>query len=261
MIITPQYTVPEVIGYINANMTYLQVFGTLANVLAYVQIVYGAWVGFRDRSHAIPLIAVAMFFAHDTYYVLNYDYWTHTINHPFFKANMIAMAIFVCLELVLIWQIITYSRKEVGLGESKLQAFISYVAIQIGVYIMFLWFRSMMGDPLYLECFAVSIVFSNLFNIPMLMRRGSRKGQSLVIAWALAIQTGPVGFFMVHPFLGPYFMQPTWVAAGVANTVLAFVYLWMLYRAPRFSREVVTHGIAGQRHTGLAPAAFATREG
>jgi hypothetical protein len=176
----------------------------------------------RDRSHAIPLIAIAMFFAHDSYYVLNYDYWINTIDHPFFKANLIAMAIFACLELVVIWQIITYSRKEVGARRGWLQAFFSYVAIQAGVYIMFLWFRSMMGDPLYLECFAISIVFSNLFNIPMLMRRGSRKGQSLVIAWAVAIQTGPVGFFMVHPFLGPYFMQPTWFAAGIANTVLAF---------------------------------------
>jgi hypothetical protein len=260
MIVTPQYTVPEVIGTINANMTYLQVFGTLANVLAYVQIIYGLRVGFRDRSHAIPLIAIAMFFARDSYYVLNYDYWIHTIDHPFFKANLIAMAIFACLELVVIWQIITYSRKEVGLGESWLQAFLSYVAIQAGVYIMFLWFRSMMGDPLYLECFAVSIVFSNLFNIPMLMRRGSRKGQSLVIAWAVAIQTGPVGFFMVHPFLGPYFMQPTWIAAGIANTVLAFAYLWMLYRAPRYSRDVVERVVASQTPIGLAHGVVASSQ-
>ena len=102
---------------------------------------------------------------------------------------------------------------------------------------MFLWFRSMMGDPLFLECFAVSIVFSNLFNIPMLLRRGSRKGKSRLIAWAPAIQTGPVGFFMVHPYLGPYFMQPSWIAAGIANTVLALSYLWMLYRAPAYRRD------------------------
>jgi len=102
---------------------------------------------------------------------------------------------------------------------------------------MFLWFRSMMGDPLFLECFAVSIVFSNLFNIPMLLRRGSRKGKSRLIAWAPAIQTGPVGFFMVHPYLGPYFMQPSWITAGIANTVLALSYLWMLYRAPAYRRD------------------------
>lgn len=237
MINTPQYVVPDVIAYINANMNYLRVFGTVANLLAYVQIIYGVWVGFRDRSHAIPLFATAMFFAHDSYYVLNYDYWIHTINHPFFTGNLIAMSIFVCFELVLMWQIINYSRKEVGLGDTKLQAFVSYVAIQAGVYVMFLWFKSMMGDPLYLECFAVSIVFSNLFNISMLQRRGSRKGQSLVIAWALAIQTGPVGFFLVNPYLGPYFTRTPWIAVGIANTVLAFVYLYMLYKAPRYSRE------------------------
>jgi hypothetical protein len=234
MQVTPQYSVPDVIAYIDANLSSLQLFGGIANLLAYVQIIYGVRVGFRDRSHAIPLIATAMFFAHDSYYVLNYDYWIHTVHHFFFEANLLAMAIFVCFELILIWQIITYGREEVGLGKTRLQAFISYAAIQVGVYTMFLWFRSMMGDPLYLECFSVSIVFSNLFNIPMLLRRGSRRGQSLIIAWALAIQTGPVGFFLVNPLLGPYFATPTWLATGLANTVLAFVYLWMLYRAPPY---------------------------
>jgi hypothetical protein len=163
------------------------------------------------------------------------------LGHPLFIGNLVVMCIFVVFELILIWQIITYGRHEVGLGASKWQALASYAAIQAGVYVMFLWFRSMMGDPLYLECFAVSIVFSNLFNIPMLLRRGSRKGQSLVIARAPAIQTGPVGFFTVHPYLGPYFMQPSWIAAGIANTVLALTYLWMLYRAPAYRRDRGVH--------------------
>lgn len=261
MITTPQYSIAETIGYINANMAYLQVFGAIANLLAYVQIIYGVWVGFRDRSHAIPIIALAMFFAHDTYYVLNYEYWIHTINHPFFTGNLFAMSIFVCFELVLIWQVITYSRKEVGLGESKLQAFVSYAAIQAGVYIMFLWFKSMLGDPLYLEYFSISIVFSNLFNIPMLMRRGSRKGQSLVIAWALAIQTGPVGFFLVNPYLGPYFSRWPWIAAGVANTVVAFVYLLMLYSAPRYSRDAAKQDATQRKVTGMNEAAISARRG
>lgn len=237
MEIVPQYAVPDIIANINANMSSLVIFGTAANLLAYVQIIYGVWVGFRDKSHAIPLAATTMFFAHDSYYVLNHEYWTTTIKHPFFIGNLVAMAIFVCFELVLMWQIITYSREETGLGKSKLQALVSLIAIQAGMYIMFLWFRAMMGDPLYLECFAVSIVFSNLFNITMLQRRGSRKGQSMIIAWALAIQTGPIGFFLVNPNLGDYFATPIWLAAGGANTVLAFVYLYMLSKARPYSRE------------------------
>ena len=226
------YDPSDLISHINANMSNMLIFGSIANLLAYVQMLYGVRVGYRDRSHAVPMAANMMFFAHDTYYVSQYDYWFNTVNHVFFKGNMIAMVIFACCEIAIAWQIITYSRKEVGLGNTWWQAFWSYVAIQTGVYIMFLWIKSMMGDPLYVECFAISIVFANLFNIPMLLRRGSRKGQSLWIAWALAIQTGPVGFFLVHPNMGTYFMQPIWVAAGLANTVLAFTYLYMLYKAP-----------------------------
>ena len=197
MIIAPQYTIPDILAYINANIPHLRILDALANLLARVQIISDVWIGFRARSSVL-----------------------------YRKSGGDVRR-----------QIITYSRHEVGLGASKWQALASYAAIQAGVYVMFLWFRSMMGDSLYLECFAVSIVFSNLFNIPMLLRRGSRKGQSLVIARAPEIQTGPVGFFMVHPYLGPYFMQPSWIAAGIANTVLALSYLWMLYRAPAYRRD------------------------
>jgi hypothetical protein len=232
------YQVASTIANINEHATSILIFGSLANLLAYVQMAYGAFVGFRDRSHAIPLITNMMFFAHDSYYVLQYDYWFHTVDHWFFKANVFSMAIFCCLELVIAWQIINHSRDELGLGKTRLHALCSYVAIQIGVYVMFLWFRSMIGDPLYLECFAVSIVFSNLFNIPMLLRRGSRKGQSLVIAWALLIQTGPIGFFLVNPQLGDYFVTPPWIAAGLANTALAAAYVWLLYRAAPYRRQL-----------------------
>lgn len=234
------YDMNELLSNINANFSNMILFGSLANILAYVQMIYGTRVGFRDRSHAIPLIVNMTFFAHDSYYVLNYDYWFNTVDHIFFKGNMVAMSIFCVVELVIAWQIITYSRKEIGLPDSWWKAAGVYAVIQAGVYVMFLWFKSMLGDPLYVECFAISIVFSNLFNIPMLLRRGSRKGQSLVIAWALAIQTGPVGFFLVHPNMGAYFMQPAWIAAGLANTALAFVYLYMLYKAPPYQRAVET---------------------
>lgn len=233
----PGYVAADVIANINANMSNLIIWGTLANLLAYVQVIYGAWIGYRHKSHAVPLGALTMWFAHDSYYVLNYDYWINTINHPFFVGNLVAMSIFVCFELLLMWQIVTYSREEVGFGKSKLMAWVSLIAVQVGVYVMFLWFRSMMGDPLYQEAFVISVVFANLFNIPMLLRRGSRKGQSLIIAAAIAVQTGPVAFFLVNPNLGAYFNTPIWQAAGAANTVLAFVYLYMLWKAPPYSHE------------------------
>ena len=230
------YTMPDTLNTINANMTHLALFGGVANLLAYIQIIYGAWIGYRDKSHAIPIAALTMFFAHDSYYDLNYGYWIHTVHHPFFVANLGAMCVFVIFEVILMWQTVTYSREEAGLGRSAVVAWLNLIAIQAGMYIAFLWFKSMLDDPLYLECFSISVVFSNLFNIPMLLRRGSRKGQSLIIAWALLIQTGPMCFFLVGPLYGAYFSQPIWLAAGAANTVLAAVYLWMLYRAPAYHR-------------------------
>lgn len=234
------YSATEVISNIEANMFYLMMFGTMANLLAYVQCIYGAYLGFRDRSHGVPLGAVVMFFAHDSYYVLQYDYWFNTVGHPFFTGNWYTMFIFAIVELVIAWQIITYSRKEVGLGDTWIKAFLSYVAIQTGACIMFLWIRSMFHDPLYLQCFAISVVFANLFNIQMLLRRGTRRAQSLIVGWALVFQTGIIYFFLLNPFLGSYFVQPTWLAAGVANTLLAGAYVWLLYKTPPYKRAEST---------------------
>lgn len=230
------YEMNETLAYIKENAYQLAIFGTIANLLAYVQCAYGAWVGFKDKSHAVPLFAVMTFFAHDSFYVISYLFDLNPSNHPWFEGNFVAMSIFVCLELIMAWQIITYSRKEVGLGETWWQAFFAYLAIQAGIYVMVLWFKSMLGDPLYLEMFAISVVMANIFNIPMLMRRGNRKGQRLVIAWALLFQTGPIYYFFVNPQFGPYFNTPIWQAAGIANTILAAAYLFMLYRAPAFKR-------------------------
>jgi len=235
------YQISELITNIDAHMTPLLIYGTIANLLAYVQMLYGAWIGFRDRSHAVPLAANTLFLAHDSYYVYNHDYWFNTINHPFFIGNWYAMAIFVCIELTIAWQIITYSRNEVGLGNTWFKAFISYVAIQVGMYILFLWLRSMIDDPLYVICFALSVVVANIFNIPMLLNRGNRKGQSLWIAGAITIQTGPVVFFLVNPLLTKAFLSPIWVLAGLTNTVLAAVYFVMLWKAPPYKVATEPH--------------------
>jgi len=233
------YQVAEVSANISANDAQLAVWGSISMFLAYVQMFYGAWVGFRDRSYAIPIAANTMFFAHDSYYTYLHDYWFHTIQTPFVMNGWYQMALYLIPELIIAWQIITYGRREAGLGTTWLQGFVSYVAIQIGVYILFLWFREMTGDPLYIDCFAVSVVFSNLFNIPMLLRRGSRKGQSLIIAGALLIQTGPIAFFMVWPAMGDMFRTPLWMVVGAANTILAAVYFYMLWKAPAYKRDTL----------------------
>jgi len=80
MIIAPQYTIPDILAYINANIPHLRILDALANLLAYVQIISGVWIGFRARSSFL-----------------------------YRKSGGDVRR-----------QIITYSRHEVGLGESRL---------------------------------------------------------------------------------------------------------------------------------------------
>lgn len=63
------------LSYIDANSAAIQVTGAMALLLGFVQ--YGEAIrpGFRDRTHAIPLVAVLFHLANDVSYSIHYFRW------------------------------------------------------------------------------------------------------------------------------------------------------------------------------------------
>jgi hypothetical protein len=230
------YSVADVIANIDKNSYNVMILGAICSLCAYVQYFVAVWIGRRDKSHAIPLAANVFFFSHDTHFALKYNYWFHEINHWFFKGGWVTIIIWICLEIIVAWQIIVNSGKEIGLGSTLTRRVMSYLAIQTGMYIIFLWLLEVVNDPLNIILNPATIVVSSLFNISMLIQRKSRRGQSLWIAGALVVQQ-PVFFFLLNPMTHPLFTTPIWYITGAGSTVLASVYFWMLYKAPKYDRS------------------------
>jgi hypothetical protein len=72
--------------------------------------------------------------------------------------------------------------------------------------------------------------------IPLLLGRGSRKGQSMLLALVLWIgQT--LSYVIYYPMLSTYFISPIIIAVGITHFLIGAVYTYMLMRAPRYERS------------------------
>lgn len=227
------YTIAEVIHNVDANPIAASALALFAMLVGYVQCIESIRLGFRHKTHAMPIAANTYFLAHDSFYAGNYFLGHGVTDHWFFNSGGYVIAPYIVLELIMAWQIITYSRQELGLGATWKRAFVSYLGIQLAMYVFFIWTRSIMDDPLYLTTTLSSLFVSQMFMIPLMVSRKSRKGQSVLLAATLCIGFGITHFFY-YPLLAAYFRTPIVLLAGAASTAVAATYLWMVIKAPPY---------------------------
>lgn len=240
------YTVNEVIHNIDVNPLSISFWAAFAMLVGYIQCIESIRLGFRDKAHAMPIAAVTYFLAHDSYYVISYFSGHGVSDHWFFAWGGWILIPYVALELILSWQVIAYGRQEIGLGKTWAGAFCSFAGIVIAMYIFHVWTRSAMDDPLYLTTTLISLFVSQAFMIPLVLRRRSRKAQSVLLAGVLCIGFGLTHAFY-YPLLAAYFRSPIVLLAGAASTAVAAIYLWLVIKAPRFDAAA-----AQQRSVGVS---------
>jgi hypothetical protein len=230
------YSVSEVYTNIGNHGAEIQIAFGLLVVSAYFQMGMAIWLGFRDRTHAIPLIPLMMFFAHDLEHMLRHSYWFHTIGNPFFTAGYWTFPIYIIAELLILFQMLRYSRADLFPGASLSQSILIMGALQIGVFVVYIWAHEQFRDPLYLVvALGLTQFLSHAFNIPMLMRRRSRRGQSLAFAINIFLGAGILNWFVGMPLFAVQFRTPVHYAMGAVVAALGLVYIYMLARAPRYS--------------------------
>jgi hypothetical protein len=231
------YAIEEVLRNIDARPTAISLAALMAMLVGYIQCIESIRLGFRDRTHAMPLIAVTYFFAHDTYFAGRYFSGYGVSDHWFFAAGGYVIAPYIILEIILSWQIIRYSGKEIGLGKTVPQVVLSYLAILVAMYVVHIYIETIMVDPLYLTTTNISLYMGTLWMIPLMLQRKSRKGQSILLALTLWIgQT--LSMVIYFPMLADFFVSPIVIAMGVAHFILGAVYFVMVVKAPPYSPDL-----------------------
>ena len=198
---------------------YMQYFGAIKN-------------GFKDRTHAIPVGCNLWFFAHDTTYVAMFGYWFGDIGHWLMMAFWAMLLLFALLEVVVIYQVLRFSRQQVFPGLTCGQAIVAYLACQGAAYCLFWWFHAIIEDPLYFISFTTTVILTPVLTIPMMLHRGSRRGFSPFMLWGFVLLA--VGFYLWMYWLDPFFTTPLFIWLGLFNAAIALSTLVIYYRLPEW---------------------------
>jgi hypothetical protein len=233
------YDVVTVIANTAKNQTWITIASAIAFVGGFLQIIGLIWMGFKHKTHGMPLICTTWFLAHDSTYLLNYHHWFYETNFPLLANAWYTMAFYNICELVVLYQILRYSREEVFPQMSMWQAVLSCLGAIILCYAVFWWLMSLIRDPFNYNLFATTALLSPLFNIPMMRARGSRKGFAL---WPLiGVAMVPVGTWWWLYLSDPYFQQPFIVTVAIGNVIMGLIGVWYFLKLPEYHPEFHTN--------------------
>ncbi|MFL5357737.1 hypothetical protein [Archangium sp.] len=222
------YSIQEVLNNIDAKTAIILASGIVVLVGAFLMYGEAIRLGFRDKTHSIPLFANMYFFAHDLFFVAKYDYWFHGVGHWLFKLFWVALLVFTLLELVVHYQTLKYSRKELFPMLTQAQYVLVYVALQGGVVVLFWFVYSVLEDPLFLINFALTEILSSTLLLPLLWSRRSAQGQSMLLGSAVLVGADVGYFLLLLPLMAHEFATPVIYSLGGVLAVLTLGYLWAL---------------------------------
>lgn len=244
------YTIEEVLAQADNQTGAVLAAGFVIFAGTYLLYIEAVRLGFKHRTHAIPLLANMYFLAHDLFFIALFQRWFGEIGHWFYKAFWFGILVFLPLELLVHYQTLKYSRQELFPSLSQRQYVAVYALMQVGVGAVFWWsFRLLDAmDPLFLVHFAITDVLVTLGLFPLLQSRRSRKGQSQLLATGVLVGSNIGFFFLFLPTLSGAFTAPAWRVLGGGLCLLTLTYMWALSRSPRAQEEqeeVPARGLPG----------------
>jgi hypothetical protein len=217
------------LGMIHTHYPIIMITGGIAYILGYVQFGEAFRLAYRDKIHAIPLFVVLFYLANDITYELHYHRWFVELHDPFFENAWYMNFPYAFLELFLGFQVVHYGRAEVFPGFTALQSYLTFGALLIAMVIFYQWLGTALDDYFNQIGNMLTLIGSNM-GLYLLIRRGSARGQSLILAGVLIVCAGALQFFGLFPLLDPRFQTPAYFALATMMSVIGLLYFYLLWR-------------------------------
>lgn len=201
----------------------------------------------RQKVYVVPFIGAALFFWHDLTFVLMYDKWFHVYDHWWVKMWWYALVGTVAFELLMLYQVYQYGRKELWprLSQAGFGALIVLGTLAIGA--MWALIKFSMGDELFFITFAITAVFSVPFHTAILSRRQSRAGQSIVMELSTIVMILSLTGVFVQ--IDAFFRSPLYLGFVAVFVLWPLANVWLILRFPPLATATNTAPI------GTTPAA------
>src|SRR5690242_2203727 len=88
------YDPATVIANTAKNQQWITVASLIGFVGGFLQIIGLIWMGFKHKTHGMPLICTTWFLAHDSTYLLNYHHWFYETGFPLLANAWYTMAFY-----------------------------------------------------------------------------------------------------------------------------------------------------------------------
>jgi hypothetical protein len=218
------------------DMLWITAACVLSFIGAYMQYFGAIQMGFKHKTHSIPLACNLWFFAHDTTYIVNFHHWFTEVDFWMVRGFWFALVVYATCETVVTMQILRYSRADLFPGLSLVQALLCYAGLQVFAYGLFWWFISMIRDPYYLLCFSTTVILSPLFNINMMRARGSRRGFSMFMLIGFVLLT--IGFWAWMFLIDPYFREPFFWLIALGDVGFSLATISFFLKMPEYHAAI-----------------------
>lgn len=228
------YAANEVVSNIQNSLVAVLLAGAVIFIGYYLFYGEAIRLGFRDKTHSVPLFANMYFFAHDIIFISLFSRWFNEVGHWLYGAFWFGLVAFTVLEVIVHYQTIRYSQQDLFPKLTRRQFLITYAGMQLAIGILFWFIYTQIDDFLFLITFASTVIVSVALMLPLLHSRGSQKGQSRILAASLIISSFGF-FFMFLPTMSSYFASLPYIVMGITTVVVALIYMWSLSRYPKYT--------------------------
>lgn len=228
------YPVDEVLSNIQNSLGAVLLAGAVIFVGYYLYYGEAIRLGFRDKTHAVPVFANMYFFAHDMIFASLFQRWFGEIDHWLYRAFWFGLVAFTVLECVVHYQTLRFSQADLFPTLSRRQYFVAYAGMQAAIGVLFWFIYTQIADYLFLISFTSTVIVSVALMLPLLHARGNQKGQSRLLAASLIIS--PIGFFFLFlPAMSSYFTSLPYILMGITTVAVAVIYFWRLPHYPAYT--------------------------
>jgi len=182
------------------------------------------------RAYPAPLLCVAIFAVHDASFVFQWDRWFDKYDHWWLQLWAVALIFTTLIELALVYQVYKYGREELMPRLSQREFGLAVLGATIGLSIAWYTLKDVLDDDTFMLSFAVTAWMPTAGSTLLLASRGSMRGQTLLMNWALLFVG--LGLYPAWMIMDPYFREPLFIAFAVMSTCWSAFNLSVMRRYP-----------------------------
>ena len=108
------FTIADGIANVENHLPLLLVMTSIGWFFGFLQVIEAVRLGVRDRMPGQPIGMTIFLLAHDSTYLMHYDYWLHSVNHWYFNMLWFGMAPSVLIELFLLSHVLRHARPQIA---------------------------------------------------------------------------------------------------------------------------------------------------